>query len=403
MSAVIDLCAEDSDTSTPPPPHVIDLSGESDEAPEATTEPERAREPPAKRARPSEPPARRARPNPPPAVAEWRQTLSKGHTDPKALPGQELTCHWKEGPDEVRVSRTPHWSPFEPGTFRGTAETIRAGGVPVATLLRNFDGQNGRHLAARLEGTYGVDVLSGRGTQNKCSDALEDRRITTDRGNFDSCSLHKDTFAKLWPLLGSEHGGNADGDVENAAWAAPLLDGALAAADRPPASLEDGGSVQILRFRSADCALAPKKKGKASDTLHMHVDQDFAASTIVLLSLGDTARMVFDRGVGCRRLACCDRVPGLAKRRADLPPGEEKKRALDEINVAKTAWLEEACPTCAEFDLNSGDVLLFDGAPTAGVAHGVLGTRAGTAPGGMPAWAIGCRVSLQYRQRRPPR
>ena len=102
----------------------------------------------------------------------------------------------------------------------------------------------------------------------------------------------------------------------------------------------------------------------------------------------------------CRRLACCDKIPGLAAARAAMPKGLAKDRALDELNAAKAAWRTADCKSCAEFDFKSGDVLIFDGSPAADVAHGVLDTLAGTGPAGLPDWAKGCAVSLQYRQRR---
>lgn len=136
------------------------------------------------------------------------------------------------------------------------------------------------------------------------------------------------------------------------------------------------------------------------DSLHMHVDQDKHASNVVLLALGDTRRMVFCRGAKCRRLACCDKIPGLAAARAAMPKGLAKDRALDELNAAKAAWRTADCESCAEFEFKSGDVIIFDGSPAADVAHGVLDTLAGTGPAELPDWAKGCAVSLQYRQRR---
>ena len=113
-----------------------------------------------------------------------------------------------------------------------------------------------------------------------------------------------------------------------------------------------------------------------------------------------TLELVFCRGAKCRRLACCDKVPGLAAARAAMPKGLAKDRALDELNAAKAAWRTTDCESCAEFDFKSGDVLIFDGSPAADVAHGVLDTLAGTGPAELPDWAKGCAVSLQYRQRR---
>ena len=67
------------------------------------------------------------------------------------------------------------------------------------------------------------------------------------------------------------------------------------------------------------------------------------------------------------------------------------------------------CASCTQLTLRSGDVLLFDARPTRSrsgaygahdghaVAHGVAATLGGTAPEGLPEWAQGCRVALQYR------
>ena len=394
--------------------------------------------------------------NPPPPTAEWVQTLALDHTDPQPLPRQRLTCTFKDGTKKVLEARTLEWAPFLPTPCRGTIEYIRPrdGGPILATVLRGYDGARGQLLATALEKTLGVDVLSGRGTKNQCSDPLEDRRITTDLGNFDSCSINGSKFIKLWPLMGAGHGGNFDGDSERATWVTPFFEAALAAAGRPAAP-EHLGSLQLLRYRAAGCKLRPTKSHPSAltlykaatkynaraelgdnaangdvikhqteqwkaldaaarrpyealaeadrargDSLHIHVDQDKRASTVLLLALGDTRRMVFCRGATCRRLACCDKIPGLAAARAAMPKGLAKDRALDELNVAKAAWRTADCKSCAEFEFKSGDVLVFDGSPAADVAHGVLDTLAGTGPAELPDWAKGCAVSLQYRQRR---
>ena len=218
-----------------------------------------------------QPPAKRHNSghNPPPPTAEWVQTLAKDHTDPQPLPDQRLTCIFKDGTKTVRVARTLEWRPFGPPPYRGSIEYIRPrdGGPILVTVLRGYDGARGQLLAAALVKTFGVDVLSGKGTKNKCSKALEDRSITTDQGNFDKCSLLKDPFVKLWPHRGTGHGGNYDGDDENAAWVTPLLDAALAAAGRPAAPAHVG-SVQIIRYRAAGCKLAPTKSRRSALTFY---------------------------------------------------------------------------------------------------------------------------------------
>ena len=82
-------------------------------------------------------------------------------------------------------------------------------------------------------------------------------------------------------------------------------------------------------------------------------------------------------------------------------------------HASKTAfgapWFERPCASCQEIRLDSGDVLLFDGHPSAGVAHGVLRvlppaksdnpfTKAMAGARQLPDWAHECRVSVQYRQ-----
>ena len=62
-------------------------------------------------------------------------------------------------------------------------------------------------------------------------------------------------------------------------------------------------------------------------------------------------------------------------------------------------WHTTRCESCVELELHSGDILLFKGNPNDDVAHGALDTIAGSGPAGMPGWAQGCRVSLQYRVR----
>ena len=132
----------------------------------------------------------------------------------------------------------------------------------------------------------------------------------------------------------------------------------------------------------------------------MHVDQDKHASNVILLALGDTRRMVFCRGAKCRRLACCDKVPGLAAARAAMPKGLAKDRALDELRGGKAAWRTADCKSCAEFDFKSGDVLVFDGSPAADVAHGVPDSSPGPGPRSCRTGPRAARRIAQYRQRR---
>ena len=62
-------------------------------------------------------------------------------------------------------------------------------------------------------------------------------------------------------------------------------------------------------------------------------------------------------------------------------------------------WHKTSCDSCVELELRSGDILLFNGTKADDIAHGAMDTLAGTGPEGLPPWAQGCRVSLQYRVR----
>ena len=188
-------------------------------------------------------------------------------------------------------------------------------------------------------------MLSGKGTKNKCSKALEDRIITTDQATSTNARCSRTPSSSSGGTRGTGHGGNYDGDDENTAWVTPLLDAALAAAAAPAAPAHVG-SVQIIRYRAAGCktliqedpperavvlqgrdqvrcargvgrqrgerggpqaperavegprdaargpyeALAEADRARG-DSLHMHVDQDKRASNVILLALGDTRRM----------------------------------------------------------------------------------------------------------------
>jgi hypothetical protein len=254
-------------------------------------------------------------------------------------------------------------------------------GETEVAVIRNFDGEQGRELAASLEGVYGLDVLTGRGTKNKCSRALYDPvRAEADLGTGDTCVHFNDGFVKLWPILGEGHGGNYDGDLDRASVLREVVDAAGVKAGRQPLSADAKGSAQVLRFRSPGCQIPPKKVGPKGDHMHAHVDSDPAVERVTLMSIGDTVRIALDHGAGCRRLAACN--------------AQMTKAATKE---GKDEWMSAACPTCQEVELGSGDVLIFDGRPSAQVVHGILDTLPGTGPAGLPAWATGCRVSVQYR------
>ena len=81
-------------------------------------------------------------------------------------------------------------------------------------------------------------------------------------------------------------------------------------------------------------------------------------------SLGDSSSFVVDHAPDCKR---CWTGGG---------NGTAGKKWKD--------WHSVPCPTCREIVLASGDCVLFFGDPAARVAHGNMGTRANTAPPGLP-------------------
>ena len=371
----------------------------------------------------------------PEATATWKQTLV-GFKDRQPLsrsqrrvylffldraslriscrPGQTVDrIFLKKDPEtgkqiqDVVTSRLHKWFAFEPGPFKGSVGVVKrdSTGLPVVVILHNFDGEQGRVLAEKLENTYGPELLGGRGPDNMCSAALQERRITWDKGNHDSCTFFKDGFRKLWPQNGTCHGGNYHDDVDTAPWCRSLLDTALdivnkALPGHPHAfyaaarTTYEVGSVKIIRYRSPGCKLSPTKRGETSDCLHPHVDQDARASTVLLLSLGDTANLFFDDDDRCARVAACTKTLQMeVERQADRRRGD--KRGADKD---KHAWRGTQCDTCTNVTMRSGDVLLFNGHPSAKLAHGVIGTAKPSDGLNMPPWATGCRLTLQYRQ-----
>ena len=130
--------------------------------------------------------------------------------EPVPLAGQRITIQrmnglrqgrdgkkWRPGIDgqrTVRVARTPRFTPFSMGPFKGHVERRDLGGPgggAVAFVLRNFDGARGGQvirllhtfltvsrpffqltpsvwnawqLARSLEGCYGLDCLEGKGS-----------------------------------------------------------------------------------------------------------------------------------------------------------------------------------------------------------------------------------------------
>ena len=126
--------------------------------------------------------------------------------------------------------------------------------------------------------------------------------------------------------------------------------------------------------------MKPKKQKTAGesmgDTLHMHVDQDSDVDRVVLISIGCTSRMVIDDKRTCQRIGHCE---------MNMVTAHDKDQ-----------W-KEPCKTCQVIEVKSGDVVIFDGHPSANVAHGILDTLDEPDIEGLPLWAQGCRVSVQYR------
>ena len=101
---------------------------------------------------------------------------------------------------------------------------------------------------------------------------------------------------------------------------------------------------------------------------------------VVVASVGADVTFALDYGPDCERIVAYEKAMGDVK-------GTTLKAE------AKGA----CCSTCVEVTLSSGDIIIFDGHPGSGVAHGVLDTHRGTEPEDLPTWARDCRVSMQFR------
>ena len=348
----------------------------------------------------------------------WTQTLSAKHTDPQPFAGKHLTCHWRctekynckctktdstkcrgqgNSCTEVITSTTPECTspPILP-PFCGDIEPQ----PNTVIILRNYDGQQGLLLADVLQQIVGVDILSGRGSKNKCSKALEDNeRKKHDGGNGDTCSHFNDPITKLLPLLGEGHGGNYDGSKSMAKVALPYTQEILNAG-KTGIYAGKTGSVQVLRFRTEEFGaknsksqkLKPRKQKVSAkkkelghpsgDHLHDHVDQDPKVETVVIMSLGARVIMSFDDATCCEKFIACKEAMGKCN-------GDEKHR-----------YLSVQCSTCNKITLCSGDIVIFNGHPSAGIAHAIIDTLPDVDQernNKSPAWLQDCRVSFQYR------
>ena len=148
------------------------------------------------------------------------------------------------------------------------------------------------------------------------------------------------------------------------------------------------------------------KKTDGGDRIHMHVDSDRMIGTVALMALGNTASFALDLGRNCTRV-CLGNPTGAHKGCHHTPMWGQVNGDHCKCNrhgsFKRRDWHKIPCPTCRHIRLCSGDILLFNGHPDADIAHGALDTLVGAAaePSGMPPWAQGVRVSVQYRQRIP--
>ena len=349
---------------------------------------------------------------PPPAVASWggqgEAQVADGNSDPQPLPGQTLTVHSKSGRRETRAS-TSAFAPFLP-SLRQLPKAQRidrfdvGGGRGHIYVLRNYDGKCGADFASALQATFGSSVLGGRGVQNQCSPAL---------GN--QCHLHGDTHTRLFPF---GDGSACSAGQQEPGWAADVMRPFFRAVAHDvgvAASPTERGSVQLLRYRAPHSrwptggpeGASAKRAAAESARLHMHVDNDPRAGHVAILSLGHTCTAVVDHVARCTR---CTRAADGA---FVANPFATELRFGRSVATASSReafgppWFERECSTCQEITLDSGDCLVFDGHPTAGVAHGVLcvlpPSRAvnpftKAVARALPEWAAECRVSVQYRQ-----
>ena len=221
---------------------------------------------------------------PPHHVQQWQGRLNPKHTYPQPLPGQTLTYRQKGAEQWETIISTeeykqfPAMKPMQPQQI-DVYRHRNADDKVLGVCLRNVDGQNGEVLAKHLVGAYGSNVLSGRGTDNNCSNALGE-----------TCTDCGDGFVKIWPVLGERAGQNHDGDRERDSVMLPFAAAAIEAADMtqefPLLNDETRGSIQLLRFRAASGMpkdLQPGKRGKEGDRIHMHVDRDAAIGTVMLM------------------------------------------------------------------------------------------------------------------------
>ena len=189
--------------------------------------------------------------------------------------GETLTKIYLDGTTEIVVARTTKFVEFDRSKFeqqqqKPTIEIIKSKTTHkvLAMIIRDIGNDGGIQMSKSLQGIFGLDVLEGRGSNNKCSYALSDARITFDAKNYDSCSFMQDGFRKLVPIDGSHHGGNFGGDKTIWTWIRPIVEMTLDLVDGRSSDeiIHKSGSVQVIRYRSeaqakVECVLPKKKNG----------------------------------------------------------------------------------------------------------------------------------------------
>ena len=382
----------------------------------------------------------------------WTQSLAKDHTHPKPLPGQELTMEWtvpqryccenngtfttncrdckvcapangskgylnkaKNTTKYPRIvtSRTTQQATtqvFVPFRTIAPRKDLKANivrsheGKILGVVLKNWDGQRGLDLANALENMMGSDVLGGGGTSNICSNALGG-----------TCTKFCDNFIKLWPLMGSGHGGNYDGHTHTTGLprfflehfvkhAATIARTELAKNEETenvnavplPCTTSNKGLLQIQRYVQAK---AKKWHKRNASRLHPHVDKNKESDgLVVVLSLGNTVKFLLDDGNVCQHNLKykCSMTSSNESGRRDEKDSHHYTLKGNKTEDLKT-WSNYPCEFCQTIELESGDVLLFDGREDAQIAHGILEVCPNSAPNGCPDWLTDSRIGVQFR------
>ena len=335
----------------------------------------------------------------------------------------------------TKISGTSVYKPFAMPPFYGAVEVYNLGGNgsrgrgsgnantnnPTAYVLRNYDGRNGQLLATALEHAYGIDVLSGKGTNAKCAAAMGGNcQDKYDKLYPARMFLDERNAGMMQPILteclatvnihlqkNTSNNNSGGGDTVSAGAAATAVS---------QLSLQHGskqgecvvGESQVLRFKSNTVTRGTSKKkmwsssssssssscNSISSRMHLHLDMP-GTRWVAIASLGDTGNFFLDNASVCDR---CYLPSNLTKDRGKRIRPNLSRAGFGTNTPNYKEWHTVQCKSCTPISLESGDCLLFFGHPTALVAHGSIGTQPNTSPGHLPTWAKGCRVSVQYRQ-----